>query len=108
MSTFLVFVVIPTGPRLVVRDLDVGIFYTLAVSSLSVDRCVDGGLGELDNKYALIGALRAAAQLIAYELPLVLAVVGVVISAGTMSLQDRRALPQHGSIFGWSGIGQSP
>src|SRR5881397_696321 len=57
------------------------------------------------NKYALLGALRAAAQLIAYELPLVLAVVGVVIQAGSMSLQDIVHFQQDGRLFGWSGLG---
>jgi NADH-quinone oxidoreductase subunit H len=49
--------------------------------------------------------LRAAAQLIAYELPLVLAVVGVVVQAGTMSLQGIVNFQQNGEIFGWGGIG---
>jgi NADH-quinone oxidoreductase subunit H len=104
MSTFLVFVVIPAGPRLVVRDLDVGVFYALAVSSLSVIGVLMAGWAS-SNKYALMGALRAAAQLIAYELPLVLAVVGVVVQAGTMSLQGIVLAQQNGEIFGWSGIG---
>jgi NADH-quinone oxidoreductase subunit H len=104
MSTFLVFVVIPAGPRMVVRDLDVGIFYALAVSSLSVVGVLMAGWAS-SNKYALMGALRAAAQLIAYELPLVLAVVGVVMSAGTMSLQGIVHYQQDGSIFGWDGVG---
>jgi NADH-quinone oxidoreductase subunit H len=104
LSTFLIFVVIPTGPRLVVRDLNVGVFYALAVSSLSVVGVLMAGWAS-SNKYALIGALRAAGQLIAYELPLILAVVGVVIQAGTMSLQGIVLRQQHGEIFGWSGIG---
>ncbi len=104
VSTFLVFVVIPAGPRLVVRDLDVGVFYALAVSSLSVIGVLMAGWAS-SNKYALIGALRAAAQLIAYELPLILAVVGVVIQAGTMSLQGIVLAQQNGEIFGWGGIG---
>jgi NADH-quinone oxidoreductase subunit H len=104
LSTFLVFVVIPAGPRLVVAPLDVGIFYALAVSSLSVIGVLMAGWAS-SNKYALIGALRAAAQLIAYELPLVLAVVGVVIQAGTMNLQEIVRFQQNGSIFGWDGIG---
>jgi NADH-quinone oxidoreductase subunit H len=104
LSTFLVFVVIPAGPRLVVAPLDVGIFYALAVSSLSVIGVLMAGWAS-SNKYALIGALRAAAQLIAYELPLVLAVVGVVIQAGTMNLQEIVRFQQSGSIFGWDGIG---
>jgi NADH-quinone oxidoreductase subunit H len=104
LSTFLVFVVIPAGPRLVVAPLDVGVFYALAVSSLSVIGVLMAGWAS-SNKYALIGALRAAAQLIAYELPLVLAVVGVVIQTGTMSLQGIVFFQQHGSLFGWSGLG---
>jgi NADH-quinone oxidoreductase subunit H len=104
MSTFLVFVVIPAGPRVVVEPLDVGVFYALAVSSLSVIGVLMAGWASA-NKYALLGALRAAAQLIAYELPLVLAVVGVVLQAGTMSLQGIVLAQQNGSIFGWSGIG---
>ncbi len=104
LSTFLVFLVIPTGPRLVVKDLDVGVFYALAVSSLSVIGVLMAGWASA-NKFALLGALRAAAQLIAYELPLLLAVVGVVIQAGTMDLQGIVAAQQNGSIFGVDFIG---
>jgi NADH-quinone oxidoreductase subunit H len=104
LSTFLVFVVIPAGPRIVVAPLDVGVFYALAVSSLSVIGVLMAGWAS-SNKYALLGGLRAAAQLIAYELPLVLAVVGVVIQAGTMSLQGIVEAQQNGEIFGWGGIG---
>jgi NADH-quinone oxidoreductase subunit H len=104
ISTFLLYIVVPAGPRLVVADLKVGVFYALAVSSLSVIGILMAGWGSA-NKYALLGALRAAAQLIAYELPLVLAVVGVVIQAGSMSLQDIVHFQQDGSIFGWSGVG---
>src|SRR3954453_16817764 len=104
VSTFLVFVVIPTGPDLVVKDLNVGVFYALAVSSLSVIGVLMAGWASA-NKFSLIGALRAAAQLIAYELPLLLAVVGVVIQAGTMSLQGIVLSQHNGEIFGWSGIG---
>ncbi len=105
MSTFLVFLVIPMGPDLVVKDLDVGVFYALAVSSLSVVGVLMAGWASA-NKYALLGALRAAAQLIAYELPLLLAVVGVVIQAETMSLQGIVFAQQRGAIFGFSGLGQ--
>jgi NADH-quinone oxidoreductase subunit H len=99
LSTFLVFVVIPAGPRIVVAPLDVGVFYALAVSSISVIGVLMAGWAS-SNKFALMGALRAAAQLIAYELPLVLAVVGVVIQAGTMNLQGIVYAQQNGSIFG--------
>ena len=105
ISTFLVFLVIPAGPDLVVKHLDVGVFYALAVSSLSVVGVLMAGWASA-NKFALLGALRAAAQLIAYELPLLLAVVGVVIQAGTMSLQGIVMGQQNGAIFGWDGLGQ--
>lgn len=104
ISTFLIYLVIPAGPRLVVADLPVGIFYALAVSSLSVIGVLMAGWASA-NKYALMGALRAAAQLIAYELPLVLAVVGVVIQAGSMSLQDIVHFQANGEIFGFGGFG---
>jgi NADH-quinone oxidoreductase subunit H len=104
ISTFLVFVVIPAGPRIVVQPLDVGVFYALAVSSLSVIGVLMAGWASA-NKFALLGALRAAAQLIAYELPLVLAVIGVVVQAGTMNLQGIVTAQQQGEIFGFGGIG---
>ncbi len=104
LSTFLVFVVIPAGPRIVVADLDVGVFYALAVSSLSVIGVLMAGWASA-NKYAVLGALRAAAQLIAYELPLVLAVVGVVIQTETMNLQKIVGFQQDGEIFGFGGLG---
>jgi NADH-quinone oxidoreductase subunit H len=85
MATLATFVVIPFGPDLVVRDLDLGAFYLLAISSLTTLGVLMAGWASA-NKYSLIGGLRAAAQLIAYELPLVLAVVAVVVQAGTMSL----------------------
>ncbi len=104
ISTFLVFLVIPTGPDLIVKDLEVGVFYALAVSSLSVIGVLMAGWASA-NKFALLGALRAAAQLIAYELPLLLAVVGVVVQAQTMSLQGIVGAQQNGAIFGWDAIG---
>jgi NADH-quinone oxidoreductase subunit H len=57
------------------------------------------------NKYSLMGGLRAAGQLIAYELPMVLAVVGVVIQAGSMNMQDIVLAQNTGKIFGFGGIG---
>ncbi len=85
VGTVSLFVVIPFGPDLFVRDLDIGIFFALAISSISTIGILMAGWSS-GNKYSLMGGLRAAGQLIAYELPLVLAVVGVVIMAGTMSL----------------------
>jgi len=104
LSTFLVFLVVPSGPRLIVAPLDVGVFYALAVSSLSVIGVVMAGWASA-NKYALLSALRATGQLIAYEVPLVLAVVGVVIQSGTMNLQGIVIAQRDGAIFGWGGVG---
>jgi NADH-quinone oxidoreductase subunit H len=84
-STVALLVVIPFGPGLAFRDLELGLFFALAISSLSTVGVLIAGWASA-NKYSLIGGLRAAGQLIAYELPLVLSVVGVVILAGTMSL----------------------
>ncbi len=103
-STFLIFVVIPAGPNAVIADLATGIYYVLGVSSLSVIGILMAGWASA-NKYALIGGLRAAGQLIAYELPLVLAVVGVVITVGSLNLQDIVAAQANGEIFGFTGIG---
>jgi len=85
IGTVALFVVLPAGPDLVVQNLDVGIFYALAISSISTIGVLVAGWSSA-NKYSLMGGLRAAGQLIAYELPLVLSVVGVVVMAGTMSL----------------------
>jgi NADH-quinone oxidoreductase subunit H len=87
LSAVGLFVVIPFGEGdvLVVRDLDIGIFYALAISSIGTIGILMAGWSSA-NKYSLMGGLRAAGQLIAYELPLVLSVIGVVILAETMSL----------------------
>jgi NADH-quinone oxidoreductase subunit H len=105
VSTFMLWIVLPAGPDLVVENLDVGIFFALAVSSLSVIGVLMAGWASA-NKYSLMGGLRAAGQLIAYELPLVLAVFGVVIQAETLSLQGIVDAQASGEIFGWGGIGQ--
>lgn len=104
MSTLLLYVALPASMHLVVANLDVGVFFVLAVSSLSVIGVLMAGWASA-SKYSLMGALRAAGQLIAYELPMVLAVIGVVIQAGTMSLNGIVVAQADGSIFGWSGIG---
>ena len=103
-TTFLMFVVIPAGPTAIVSSLPVGIFYVLAVSSISVIGILIAGWASA-NKYALLGGIRAAGQLIAYELPMVLAVVGVVIQAGTLDMQKIVAAQSHGEIFGIGAIG---
>jgi NADH-quinone oxidoreductase subunit H len=104
LSVFLILAAVPFGPDAWFTNLDVGIFYILAVSSISVLGILIAGWSSA-NKYSLLGGLRAAGQLIAYELPMVLAVVGVVIQAGTLNMQGIVAAQHDGEIFGWGGIG---
>lgn len=78
--------VIPLGPNdLVGQSLDVGLFFVLAVLGVGVVAVLMSGWASA-NKYSLLGALRGAAQLMAYELPLVLAAASVAMAAGTLSL----------------------
>ncbi len=79
------FVVIPFSAEIFVLNLDIGIFFVMAMSSVSVIGILMAGWASA-NKFSLMGGLRAAAQLIAYELPLVLAAASIVMQAGTLSL----------------------
>jgi NADH-quinone oxidoreductase subunit H len=80
-----ILVVLPLSDSVFAENLDVGIFFVLAMSSVSVIGIMMAGWSSA-NKFSLIGALRAAAQLIAYELPLVIAAAAVVMQAGTLSM----------------------
>src|SRR3954463_685019 len=104
VSTFLLVAVVPFGPDAWFTNFDAGVFYLLAVSSVSVIGILIAGWSSA-NKYSLLGGLRAAGQLIAYELPMVLAVVGVVIQAGTMNMQGIVVAQNSGEMFGWDGLG---
>ena len=104
MSTFLLVAVIPFGPDAYFTNFETGVFYALAVASVSVLGILIAGWASA-NKYSLLGGLRAAGQLIAYELPMVLATLGVVIQAGTMNLQGIVVAQNEGSIFGIDWLG---
>ncbi len=80
-----VLVAIPLGPGLVVQDLDTGLFFVLAVMGIGVLGALMAGWASA-NKFALLGGLRTAAQLMAYELPFLLAAASVAMAAGTLSL----------------------
>src|SRR6187431_2277671 len=103
VSTFLLVAVVPFGPDAYFTDFDAGVFYLLAVSSISTLGILIAGWSSA-NKYSLLGGLRAAGQLIAYELPMVLAVIGVVIQAGTMNMQGIVEQQNAGEMFGWDGL----
>ncbi len=104
LSTFLLVVVVPFGPDAWFTNFEMGVFYALAIGSVSVIGILVAGWSSA-NKYSLLGGLRAAGQLIAYELPMVLAVVGVVIQAGSMNLQQIVVAQNTQAIFGFDGLG---
>ncbi len=80
-----VWVTLPLGEDLVLRNLDLGLLYIVAVSVLSVLGLVMAGWGSA-NKYAMLGALRAAGQLISYEIPFIMALLGVAMLSQTLDL----------------------
>ena len=89
------FVCLPFGKTLIVRDLSVGILYLTSVTSVCVLGIFMAGWGS-NNKYSLLGGMRSAAQIISYEVPLLLSVVVVVMQAGTLSMQGIIEAQKHG------------
>jgi NADH-quinone oxidoreductase subunit H len=85
LPALFVLVVIPWSPGIVAEQLDIGLFYALAISSVSTIGMLMAAWSSA-NKFSLLGGIRGAAQLIAYELPLVLSAVTVVMLSGTTSL----------------------
>ena len=77
-------IVIPFGPNLIVRDLNIGVVFFAAMASLTVVGILAGGFAS-NNKYSLLGGLRSASQMISYELPLAAALIAVAMQAGTLS-----------------------
>ena len=86
-SALMSFVVVPIAPKIVVSDLNVGVLFFLAMSSLGVYSVTLGGWAS-NNKYALLGGLRATGQMIAYEVFMGLSLMGVVMMSNSFSLKD--------------------
>jgi NADH-quinone oxidoreductase subunit H len=86
IPALLVFAVLPWGPGLIGQDLNVGILYIVAIGAIHVLAIVIAGWGS-NNKYALLSAFRVVNQLLAYEIPMVLCILAVVLFARTMSTQ---------------------
>ena len=99
LASVLTLLVIPFAPGLFGQDFNIGLLYFFAIGGLSVVGLLMAGWASF-NKYSLLGGLRSAAQIVSYEIPLTLSVVGLIILAGTMSL-NRLVLDQSGSIFDW-------
>lgn len=87
VSVILVFITVPFGPQLGVIDIDSQVFMTVAVQSIGSIGVLLAGWASA-NKFSLIGGFRAAGQLLAYELPLLLAILAVVMLAGSMNPQQ--------------------
>lgn len=86
VPSVMAFLAIPFAKGLIVRDLSVGVLYISSITSVCVLGIFMAGWGS-NNKYSLLGGMRSAAQIISYEVPLLLSVVVVVMEAGTLSMQ---------------------
>ncbi|HEY3281213.1 MAG TPA: NADH-quinone oxidoreductase subunit NuoH [Armatimonadota bacterium] len=87
IPAFLVYAVVPFTRGLQAVDLSVGVLYLSAIGSVGVIGIISGGWAS-NNKYALLGAMRSAAQMVSYEIPLVLAMMSPVVLAGTLSMRS--------------------
>ena len=99
LTAVMTFLVIPFGPGLVGQDLNIGLLYLFAVGGMTVVGLLMAGWSSF-NKYSLVGGLRSAAQVVSYEIPLTLSVVGLILLAGTMSVYQI-GLQQSGWITDW-------
>jgi NADH-quinone oxidoreductase subunit H len=86
MGFLCTFVVIPFGSELIVADLNIGILYILAVTSLVVVGILMAGWAS-NNKWSLLGGMRSAAQIVSYEIPAGLSILTIIFLAGTLSMQ---------------------
>lgn len=87
VPSFVVWLTIPLSPDLALRSLDFGVFFFIAVSVLSIVGLILAGWSS-NSKYAVLGGFRSAAQLVSYEIPLILAALSVVMLAGTMRFTE--------------------
>ena len=87
VTALMSYAVLPVTDKIVITDLNIGLLFVLAMSSVGVYSVVLGGWAS-DNKYSLLGGLRASAQMISYEVFMGLSLMGVVLLAGSFSLRD--------------------
>ena len=99
LAAFAVFAALPFSDKIVGSELNIGIFYILAVSSIGVVGILMAGWAS-NNKWALFGSMRSVAQLVSYEIPVGLSILVVVMSVGSLSMRDI-VMAQDGGIFNW-------
>ncbi|OEH85446.1 NADH-quinone oxidoreductase subunit H [Desulfuribacillus stibiiarsenatis] len=85
--SFMILATIPWSENIYGADLNIGVLYIIGISSITTIGMLMGGWSS-NNKYSLLGAMRSVAQMISYEIPLVMSIIGVVILAGSMNLRD--------------------
>jgi len=98
---FLSFIIVPFGQNMVITDLGVGIFLWVALSSIAPIGLLMAGYAS-NNKYSLLGGLRAAAQSISYEIPLALSILAVVMMSNSLSTIDIVNQQSGYGILGWN------
>ncbi|HEY9624470.1 MAG TPA: NADH-quinone oxidoreductase subunit NuoH [Crinalium sp.] len=101
VPVFLSYLIVPFGQNLLITDLGVGIFLWIALSSIAPIGLLMAGYAS-NNKYSLLGGLRAAAQSISYELPLALSVLAVVMMSNSLSTIDIVNQQSGYGILGWN------
>jgi NAD(P)H-quinone oxidoreductase subunit 1 len=101
VPVFLSFLIVPFGQNLLISDLGVGIFLWIALSSIAPIGLLMSGYAS-NNKYSLLGGLRAAAQSISYEIPLALAVLAIVMMSNSLSTVDIVQQQSGYGILGWN------
>lgn len=87
MPAVAIYAVMPFGPGMVLVDLDLGLLYFLAISSIGVIGVFMAGWAS-NNKYSLMGSMRAVAQMVSYEIPMLLSFIGILLIVGSLNLSD--------------------
>jgi NADH-quinone oxidoreductase subunit H len=98
VSAFMAYICIPFGKGLIVKDLNIGILYIMAITTFTVIGLLTAGWSS-NNKYSILGGFRSAAQIISYEVPLTLSILGVVLLAQSLSMQTIVGSQKH--IWEW-------
>jgi len=105
VPAFATWAVVPFSPEFVLADIDAGLLYILALTSLGVYGIILAGWAT-NSKYALLGAMRSAAQIVAYEIAMGFALVGVLMASGSLNLSD--IVRAQSGMFGWNVIWLAP